>query len=667
MTHQTRRPGQLLLVLEIILVIFLGVASLALVDQTNSASHPRLIASPNSVTIFLTGDVVGDHPGWNNTTPGPTITVINGQTVHLLLNATDFIMHNWFIDTLRNSSPDPNGISSPDFSAFTTKVLNFTFTPIIGQNIPSAGNWTYRCKYHPPYMYGTIQVLRPDFTLASAATTLRSTVNTPATTTISIGSVAHFTGAITLSTTGSSGLQTSITPMIVESPGIATLIVKGLAAGNYTATVTGTNGTVVHTISIAVETGDFTINTNPTIIPAQIHTPATATITLIPINHYTGTADISSNSTLCTLNPTTIAATISSTLSCTFQTSGQFTVQLSGTNGPLTHSATAIFDVAVPDYSVSSSLASIEILAGQSANATIDVQPINGFTGQIVFSTQTYAGLSCSLARTTIMLGPAETTTLNCRGNIGDYFVTVTGTNGTILRSTFITVRIEDFTLNPATAQVSLIAKSTAVATITVNSVNGFSRPITIQAAGSPGLDVTAPPTTNAATITLVVSAQTGGNYTVTVVATSSTLQHSTTISVQVQDFQLISATSEVSLTVGQTGTASIRISQIDQYSKTVLLTTNDTFCTINPGQTAPSTNTTLSCSFATAGTFHVMVTASNGSLSRSTTTTFVVANIQETSGTTLSSLLPTIAIVAAISIAAIVGITFYIRRGRPR
>jgi len=143
-------------------------------DHARGSTSPSS-ASSNNVRIWLNGDVLGVFSGWNNSSPGPTITVVSGETVSLFLNATDTLGHDWFIDTLKMMVPDPNGISSPDFR-MNNSPLSFTFTPLIGQNVPTAGNWTYRCKYHPTAMYGTIRVVEPDFSLSASPSSIITTM-----------------------------------------------------------------------------------------------------------------------------------------------------------------------------------------------------------------------------------------------------------------------------------------------------------------------------------------------------------------------------------------------------------------------------------------------------------------------------------------------------------
>ncbi len=98
--------------------------------------------------------------GWNRTMPGPVISVTSGDTVTLLLFSDDGVLHSWFLDFNNNNIVDANETAT--FSGFfssTTTFLNFTFSPVIGVNIPKAGNWTYRCSVHPIAMFGTFGVI----------------------------------------------------------------------------------------------------------------------------------------------------------------------------------------------------------------------------------------------------------------------------------------------------------------------------------------------------------------------------------------------------------------------------------------------------------------------------------------------------------------------------
>lgn len=634
-----------------ILIVLMTMVSIAPDSKTGpSPSSP----SSGDVNIWLNGDAVGSRPGWNDTSPGPTITVVSGETVNLLLNATDFLSHNWYIDVNNNSQPDTNETSSPDFSP-NTKALPFTFTPTIGQNIPSAGNWTYKCRYHPYSMYGTIRVIRPDFFLSAAPSSLATTVRTMGTSTITVHPLFSFTGTVNLSITASSGLQATISPpSIGGASGTATLTIVALTSRNYTTTVTGTSGPISHSLNVTIEAGDFTTTADPPIVPAQINTQATSAIAVGSVNHFDGAVSLATNSTSCVISPTVVMGLGVSTLSCVFASSGQFVVNVTATNGSLVQSVIVTFDVAVPDYLVASSPNSITMLAGVAGNSTISLQSINGFTGTVNLSALTSQGLNCTLSSTSITLGASGTATLSCRGSAGVYVATVTGTNGVTSRSSSVSYSVQDFTITSDPTILTVDAGATSAPTITIVPLEEFSGTVSVKVEASTGLTATVSPSSVArgsGIATLTFSATEAGNYTANVTATSNTLTHSLKLTAQVQDFTIASNSTAFHASVNQARASSIRISSINHFARTVVMTINNTYCGAAPVETTNG-NTTLSCNFPVEGTFHITVTGTSGSLSHSVTLIYVVSSIQQVPETSLLGLLP---IAAAISSTALV------------
>jgi plastocyanin len=646
------------LLLLAVLTSVMATVSFALDFKTGPSSAS--LASSKDVTIWLNGDAVGMHPGWNDTSPGPTMTVVSGVTVNLYLNATDFLSHNWYIDINNNSQPDPNEISSPDFSP-NAKALLFTFTPIIGQNIPSAGNWTYKCRYHPHSMYGTIRVIQPNFSMSSSPASLATSVRTMGTSTIAVNLLFGFTGTVSLSTAGTSGLQTTISPGTVSgTSGVATLTVIAANAENYTATITGTSGSLTLSLNVTVEARDFTITADPSVAPAQINTVATSAITIGAINHFDGTVSLAGNSTMCFVSPTMVISLGMSTLSCTFASSGQFVVNVTATNGSLVHSGIVTFDVAVPDYLVASGLNSETLLAGQAGNSTISVQSINGFTGIVSLSESNSQGLNCTISSASITLGASGTATLSCRGNAGIYTVTVLGTSGVTSRSASISYTVQDFHITGSQATLAMDAGGVGKPTIIIVPLEGFSGNVSFKIASSTGLATTVSPSSivgGSGTVTLTLSAAIAGNYTVNVTAVSATITRLLKLTAQVQDFTIISSSTTFDINVKQARASSIRISSINHFARTVTMTSNNTYCDISPIETTPG-NATLSCNFPVEGTFHISVIATSGSLSHSMIVTYVASNVQQTPGTDLLLFFP---ITAAISLTALGGALVYL------
>lgn len=119
--------------------------------------HPSTMTGSISIeaatNLTLVGNAVGGW-GFSNETmadPGPRIVAVAGANLTLTLIANDSVDHNWFIDYDDDTQVDPGEPSSPDFDGSGPGV--WTFTP------DRAGNFTYRCRFHPTTMTGNIVVL----------------------------------------------------------------------------------------------------------------------------------------------------------------------------------------------------------------------------------------------------------------------------------------------------------------------------------------------------------------------------------------------------------------------------------------------------------------------------------------------------------------------------
>ncbi len=117
------------------------------VGPPNPFQAPAVAATNRSIAL------AGFINAWNFTsTPNPTITVTQGDTVSLQLTSGDSAVHRWFVDVDKNgAAPDCPGsdICSNAFS--TSTVLSFTvsFAP---------GTYTYYCSVHPTTMLGQFVV-----------------------------------------------------------------------------------------------------------------------------------------------------------------------------------------------------------------------------------------------------------------------------------------------------------------------------------------------------------------------------------------------------------------------------------------------------------------------------------------------------------------------------
>jgi PKD repeat protein len=106
-------------------------------------------------TYWLTG---GTSQNWNGTksSPGPLIIASEGDQVTIMLQSSDGITHDWFLDFNNNFQLGP--IHSTDFGP-SPAWTNFTFTAVLNKtsSFPHGGTFIYRCEYHPLQMFGNFE------------------------------------------------------------------------------------------------------------------------------------------------------------------------------------------------------------------------------------------------------------------------------------------------------------------------------------------------------------------------------------------------------------------------------------------------------------------------------------------------------------------------------
>lgn len=320
-------------------------------------------SSPVDKRIWLNGNAItGGKTGWNGTSPGPYITVTSGQTVLLLLNSTD-IDHNWFI-AVNNSTSDTGEISSPVFS-IATSPLSFIFKPVVGQNIPAPGSYTYRCMYHPNVMYGTIRIVQlppaPDFSITVRNNPLSTNAGGSNTTNLEIKSVNKFSGNVSLS---SSSLPVgpnitfapnpvSVSPASTNTSTIQIVSPPQLPAESYNITLTGTSGTLTHSVTLIVNDQDFSIAVSPASISVNTGISGSSNVTVTSINNFASGVDLStlvspSSGLSCHMSLTSVAPTAGRTATSTITCSGSagsYTLTITGTSGSASHRANLSFRI----------------------------------------------------------------------------------------------------------------------------------------------------------------------------------------------------------------------------------------------------------------------------------------------------------------------------------
>ncbi len=93
----------------------------------------------------------------------------------------------------------------------------------------------------------------PDFVIATH-TAITIHAGSPTTETVNITAVNHFDSTVQLSVTGTSGITATISPANVTGSGTAKLTLSAANNGTYSVTVTGTSGSLKHSVTPVVDT-----------------------------------------------------------------------------------------------------------------------------------------------------------------------------------------------------------------------------------------------------------------------------------------------------------------------------------------------------------------------------------------------------------------------------
>jgi subtilase family serine protease/uncharacterized membrane protein len=520
----------------------------------------------------------------------------------------------------------------------------------------------------------------------SSSTTVGVTVNLPPSIALTNGAAISFqagatagdTSTITVTPaggfTGNVALTCVVTPTAAVSPatcaaaptpvditgtaaGISTVTVTTTATttpGTYTATVTGTSGSVTGNTAVSVTvTAPPTpaialTNNGPISFVAGATSGDTATITVTPLNAFTGVVALTCTVTTTPASPTSPATcnvspsvditgtgALTGTLTITTTsttTTGSYGVTVTGKDaatGKVSSSTTVSVMVNAPASFALSNSGGISLQAGATAGNTVvvTVTPAGGYTGTVAFTcaitpTASSSPGTCAVPSATVTGTAAVNATLTITTTYattpGTYTATVTGTDtvtGTITSKTTVGVTV---TAPPPPAialtnsgALSFIAGATTgdSGTITVTPSYGFTGVVNLTCAVTP-VATSSPATcsvgptvtitgTGAMTSTVTVTTTgttTPGTYTATVTGKDGSVTGSTAVSVTVlavPSFTL-SNNGPITFGVGATSgnTATITVASVNSFTSTVGLA-----CAVT--STPPSGTSIPTCSLA--------------------------------------------------------------------
>jgi subtilase family serine protease len=307
------------------------------------------------------------------------------------------------------------------------------------------------------------------------------------------------------------------------------------------------------TTNFARQTGpDFSISASPNPVVIKTGTtgnPGTATITVTPLNGYTGTVKLSAAQSALTMNfdNTQITGSGTSTLTITVPQvtpAGNIPITITGTDGKLTHTTTLIVQVVNPDYSISVSPTPIAINSGATGTSTVTLNPTSTYPVTAQLSYTATGGLTAAFNPTSVTASSPSTVTITVPINTatGTYTVTIQGADGTNVHTTTLSVQVTkpDFAISASPTSQTIKSGSSGQATITVTPNSAFTGTVTFSSnkpSGwtTPTFSPTSITTSGSSTMTITVPSNArSGTYTFTITGTSGTLTHTTTVVVTV-------------------------------------------------------------------------------------------------------------------------------------
>jgi subtilase family serine protease len=193
------------------------------------------------------------------------------------------------------------------------------------------------------------------FLLSATPGSLTLVQGTSGTSTIAFTPEGGFSGTVSLSASGlPGGVTAAFSPSSTSTTSTLTLSASSTAvAGTATITVTGISGSLTDstTINLTVNAApDFGFSVAPSNVNLSQGSSGASTITVIPLNGFTGTVNLSASGVPSSVNAifspvgTTGTSTLILAANSTAATGG-FTITVTGTSGSLTHTATVTLTV----------------------------------------------------------------------------------------------------------------------------------------------------------------------------------------------------------------------------------------------------------------------------------------------------------------------------------
>jgi hypothetical protein len=378
------------------------------------------------------------------------------------------------------------------------------------------------------------------------------------------------TVVLTKSVTSSNGLTCTLSANSVTNSTDSNLQCSAPDPGNSMVTVTGTSGRLVHTVSIEVVTTSFNFTTSNNLLSMNENSTLTVSFSVGSENGFDGNVSFVAKAKA--IPPSTLIGSVPSlsvspnpvhvragqivmvTLTITIDTSVKpeiFGAYVNATFGAVTKSATPSVTVLGPGIGISSSPTTIVTGAGSAGHSVITLTSENGVTGVVTLSITNPSGATCTLSSQSVTLtksSPQATTTMTCTGSVGSHLITINaaGTDPDGLPFTAAppgtaTFLVADFVIQSTPTGILINTGQTGHARISITWQNSYSGTVTFSLVPQSGLTASVEnqqSLTGSGDVTIDVSSNTAGVYSLVVNATSGSGSHTVTLTVTVTAVQ---------------------------------------------------------------------------------------------------------------------------------
>ncbi len=448
-----------------------------------------------------------------------------------------------------------------------------------------------------------------------------------------------------------SNSQTTIQPN-----GTATATFTGSSAGAASADAVVDNATATAHLQVQ----DFSVSISPTSVTVTPGVAATYSVTVTPLNGFTGQVNLSFNvgslpaPTGC---PPSVTIT-SGAVSCTFTINTTGLAAQTGTpsvtgksNAVPADSHTATATLSIQDISITPP-ASQSVVRGGSANEIFTLTSQNGYTGSVnlacsispsgtgvtITSCPSSASMSGGTATVTVPVAASLTSTVQ------NYTITLTATfsgNSVATHSASGTLSVTDFALSLSPTSQAVTPGTPATYTLIITPQNGFTGQINLSGSlpgpvGSPttcGASVTITSGPLTCTFTINTAGLAAQNFTLTVTGTSNAVpsdSHSVSATLAVQDFTISVSGSGIPDANGHAG-YTVTVTALNGFSGCVTfslsgLPTGASSSSFSPSSVCGSGSSTVTVTESAStpgGTSTLTFTGTAPTISHSTSATF--------------------------------------------